>query len=107
MMEPAAYGAAVMFGPHTSNFRDTVEQLLRHDAARRVTDADDLALGLMADLEDPEAAAARGAAGRRLVLAQHGGTPGPHRSPSSTAWSSRRPRAPPLEGLLAFSQGNR
>jgi 3-deoxy-D-manno-octulosonic-acid transferase len=72
MMEPAAYGAAVMFGPHTSNFRDTVEDLLRHDAARRVADAEDLAAGLLADLEDPETAAARGAAGRRLVLAQHG-----------------------------------
>ena len=72
MMEPAAYGAAVMFGPHTSNFRDTVEQLLRHDAARRVVDAQDLASGLLADLEDPETAAARGAAARRLVLAQHG-----------------------------------
>ena len=72
MMEPAAYGAAVMFGPHTSNFRDTVDQLLRHDAARRVADADDLARGLLADLEDPEAAATRGASGRSLVLAQHG-----------------------------------
>jgi 3-deoxy-D-manno-octulosonic-acid transferase len=72
MMEPAAYGASVMFGPHTSNFRDTVEQLLRHDAAREVRDAADLARGLLADLEDPESAAARGAAGRTLVLAQHG-----------------------------------
>ncbi len=72
MMEPAAFGASVMFGPHTANFRDTVDQLLRHDAARRVADADALARGLLADLEDPEAAAARGAAGRHLVLAQHG-----------------------------------
>jgi 3-deoxy-D-manno-octulosonic-acid transferase len=72
MMEPAAYGASVMFGPHTANFRDTVEQLLRHQAARRVADADDLARGLLDDLEDPETAAARGAAGRHLVLAQHG-----------------------------------
>lgn len=72
MMEPAAYGASVMFGPHTANFRDIVEHLLRHDAARRVADADDLARGLLADLDDPEAAAARGAAARRLVLAQHG-----------------------------------
>jgi len=62
----------VMFGPHTANFRETVEQLLRHDAARRVADAADLARALLADLEDPEAAAARGAAGRGLVLAQHG-----------------------------------
>src|SRR5262249_23120040 len=61
MMEPAAYGAAVMFGPHTSNFRDIVEQLLRHDAARRVDDVEGLACALMDDLEDPEAAAAHGA----------------------------------------------
>jgi 3-deoxy-D-manno-octulosonic-acid transferase len=72
MMEPAAFGASVMFGPHTSNFRDIVDQLLRNDAARRVADAEGLARGLMEDLEDPETAATRGAAGRRLVLAQHG-----------------------------------
>jgi 3-deoxy-D-manno-octulosonic-acid transferase len=72
MMEPAAYGASVMFGPHTANFRDTVEQLLRQRAARRVADPDDLARGLLEDLDDPESAAARGAAGRELVLAQHG-----------------------------------
>jgi 3-deoxy-D-manno-octulosonic-acid transferase len=72
MMEPAAYGASVIFGPHTANFRETVEQLLRHQAARRVADAEELARGLLADLDDPEAAAARGAAGRQLVLAQNG-----------------------------------
>ncbi len=72
MMEPAAYGASVMFGPHTSNFRDTVEQLLQSAAAREVRDAADLARGLLEDLDDPESAAARGAAGRTLVLAQHG-----------------------------------
>ncbi len=72
MMEPAAYGAAVMFGPHTSNFRETVDQLLKRQAARRVLDARDLAQGLIADLDDPETAAARGSAGREFVLAQHG-----------------------------------
>ena len=63
MMEPAAYGASVMFGPHTSNFRETVEQLLARQAARRVADADELKLRLLEDLDDPEAAAARGEAG--------------------------------------------
>ena len=42
MMEPAAYGASVMFGPYTANFRETVEQLLTRNAARRVADADEL-----------------------------------------------------------------
>lgn len=72
MMEPAAFGASVMFGPHTGNFRETVNQLLRHEAARRVADAEDLARSLLADLDDPETAANRSAAGRHLVLAQHG-----------------------------------
>jgi 3-deoxy-D-manno-octulosonic-acid transferase len=74
MMEPAAYGASVMFGPHIANFRETVEQLLDRNAARQVADANELACGLIADLEDPEAAAVRGAAGRDFVLAQIGAT---------------------------------
>ena len=42
MMEPAAYGAWVMFGPHIANFRETVEQLLKQNAARQVADAEEL-----------------------------------------------------------------
>lgn len=72
MMEPAAFGAAVMFGPHTENFRDTVEQLLARGGARRIHNAAELASALCDDLYDPEAAAARGAAGRAYVLAQNG-----------------------------------
>jgi 3-deoxy-D-manno-octulosonic-acid transferase len=72
MMEPAAYGASVMFGPHVANFRDTVNQLLERKAARQVADAEELTRGLLDDLDDPEAAAVRGAAGRRFVLAQNG-----------------------------------
>ena len=72
MMEPAAFGAAVLFGPYTDNFRETVEQLLVRGGARRVSDARDLSLALLDDLNDPEAAAARGAAGRTYVLAQNG-----------------------------------
>jgi len=72
MMEPAAYGASVMFGPHTANFREIVDQLLARNAARRVAGSSELTLRLQEDLDDPENAAARGAAGRRFVLAQHG-----------------------------------
>jgi 3-deoxy-D-manno-octulosonic-acid transferase len=72
MIEPVAYGASVMFGPHTANFRETVDQLLRRNAARQVADAEALTRGLLDDLEDPETAAARGAAGRLFVLAQNG-----------------------------------
>ena len=38
MLEPAAYGAAVCFGPHTRNFADEVAVLLEADAARVVAD---------------------------------------------------------------------
>lgn len=72
MMEPAAFGASVLFGSHTANFRETVEQLLARRAARRVSDASELTQALLEDLEDPEAAAARGAAARAFVLAQEG-----------------------------------
>ena len=72
MMEPAAFGAAVLFGPYTSNFREVVEQLLARGGARRVVDATDLAEALLADLDDPEAAATRGAVARDYVLAQDG-----------------------------------
>ena len=72
MMEPAAFGAAVLFGPHTSNFREVVEQLLARGGARVVADASGLADALLADLDDPESAAARGSAARDYVLAQDG-----------------------------------
>jgi 3-deoxy-D-manno-octulosonic-acid transferase len=72
MMEPAAYGASVLFGPHTGNFRDTVERLLERGGARLVANAGQLTAALIEDLDDPEVAAARGAAGRAFVLAQKG-----------------------------------
>jgi 3-deoxy-D-manno-octulosonic-acid transferase len=72
MMEPVAYGSSVMFGRHTANFRETVEQLLGCGGAREVENAAALTDALIADLDDPETAASRGAAGRAYVLAQYG-----------------------------------
>jgi 3-deoxy-D-manno-octulosonic-acid transferase len=72
MMEPAAFGAAVMFGPHTENFRETSEQLVSRGAATIVTTTGGLAKALRGCLDDPEAAAARGARAREYVLAQNG-----------------------------------
>jgi 3-deoxy-D-manno-octulosonic-acid transferase len=72
MMEPAAYGASVLFGLHTSNFRDTVERLLERCGARQVADARQLTAALIEDLNDPETATRRGAAARAFVLAQNG-----------------------------------
>lgn len=74
MMEPAAYGASVLFGPYTSNFRDATEGLLACGGARRAADVAELVRALHEDLDDPERAAVRGEAGRAFVLAQHGAT---------------------------------
>ena len=54
----------------TSARRST--QLLARNAACQVANADELKLKLQEDLDDPEAAATRAAAGRSFVLAQHG-----------------------------------
>jgi 3-deoxy-D-manno-octulosonic-acid transferase len=72
MIEPAAYGAAVSFGPNTWNFRDVVEQLLTHEAAEVVRDAGELTEFVRRNLEDPACAARLGTRARELVLAQTG-----------------------------------
>ena len=72
MMEPVAFGASVLFGPYTANFRETVEHLLARDGARRVAGPSELSAALIENLDDPETAAARGASGRAYVLAQAG-----------------------------------
>jgi 3-deoxy-D-manno-octulosonic-acid transferase len=72
MMEAAAYGAAVLFGPYTSNFREAVEGLLARRGARQIESPRELTEALLADLNDPEAAEARGLAGRVFVKAQEG-----------------------------------
>jgi len=74
MMEPAAFGASVLFGPHTSNFREAVEALLANDAARVVADEAALAEALIDDLDHPDHAIDRGRRGRRIVLDQRGAT---------------------------------
>ncbi|WP_435006213.1 3-deoxy-D-manno-octulosonic acid transferase [Tundrisphaera lichenicola] len=72
MMEPAAFGAAVLIGPYTSNFRSVVEQLLSCGGAIIVRSRAQLTEALLEDLDDPEAATARGLAASRYVLAQDG-----------------------------------
>ncbi|MFO0906115.1 MAG: 3-deoxy-D-manno-octulosonic acid transferase [Pirellulales bacterium] len=74
MIEPAAYGAALSFGPNTQNFRDVVAMLLAEKAASVVRNGMDLEAWLRQMLEDPEFAAAQGERARSLVLAQQGAT---------------------------------
>jgi 3-deoxy-D-manno-octulosonic-acid transferase len=74
MIEPAAYGAAVLFGPHTWNFRQDVARLLEAEAAVQVADAHELESALGRLLAAAEERSRLGAAGRRLVREQVGAT---------------------------------
>ncbi len=74
MIEPAAYGAAVLFGPNTQNFQEVVDELLERGGARVVADGPSLATRLVELLDDPTTAAALGEAARNLVLSRQGAT---------------------------------
>ena len=74
MIEPAAYGAALSFGPNTQNFRDVVAMLLAEKAATVVRNGVELEHWLRRMLDDPQFAAAQGERARTLVLAQQGAT---------------------------------
>ena len=74
MIEPAGYGATVLFGPNTHNFYEIVEALLGRKAARVVTDARDLTGTVRYFLEHPEASRQQGEAAQEFVLSQSGAT---------------------------------
>ena len=74
MIEPAAYGAAVSFGPNTRNFRDIVAALLDRDAAVVVADGEQLLAFVRNCLANPAEAAARGQRAASLVRQQLGAT---------------------------------
>ena len=74
MLEPAAYGAAVSFGPHTRNFRDEVRRLLTADAAVVVADQPALTAFVRRCLEDPAFADSLGRRAADLVTSQRGST---------------------------------
>lgn len=72
MIEPAAYGAAVSFGPHTENFHDVVAMMIQAHAAEVVDDGRQLTDFVRRCLEDPAYAQGMGQRARELVL-QHRG----------------------------------
>lgn len=74
MIEPAAYGAAVSFGPNTRNFRDVVSQLLSANAAVVVHNGDELTAFVARCLTDRNYADALGARAQKFVASQLGAT---------------------------------
>ncbi|HVX12522.1 MAG TPA: 3-deoxy-D-manno-octulosonic acid transferase [Pirellulales bacterium] len=74
MIEPAAYGAAVCFGPNTRNFRDIVDQMLSEQAAVVVQDSAELTTFVRRCLNDQAFANGLGSRARALVRKQLGAT---------------------------------
>jgi 3-deoxy-D-manno-octulosonic-acid transferase len=74
MIEPAAYGAAVVFGPHVWNFGDTAARLVKAGAAIQVGGAEEMEQVVRRLLADGAERARLGGAARELVLAQQGAT---------------------------------
>jgi 3-deoxy-D-manno-octulosonic-acid transferase len=74
MIEPAAYGAAVLFGPHVWNFRDIVARLLEAKAAIQVADAGALEVAVRRQLGDAAERQRLGTAARQFVRQQQGAT---------------------------------
>jgi 3-deoxy-D-manno-octulosonic-acid transferase len=74
MIEPAAYGAAVLFGPHVWNFRDTADRLVQAGGAVQIPDAAALEREVARLLADPQARARLGRAAQQFVQSQQGAT---------------------------------
>ena len=74
MLEPAAYGAAVSFGPFTRNFRDEVRRLLEADAAVVVADGAALTAFVARCLDDVAFARGLGERAAALVASGRGST---------------------------------
>jgi len=74
MLEPAAYGSAVVFGPHVWNFRDAASRLVEHGGAVQVKDFAALEAAVAALASSSSQRRTLGAVARRFVLAQQGAT---------------------------------
>jgi 3-deoxy-D-manno-octulosonic-acid transferase len=72
VLEPALRGKAVLFGPHTTNFRDAVALLLDSGGGVLVRDATALGREVIRLLGDPVEAARVGQAAYEAVIARHG-----------------------------------
>ncbi|MCK4686017.1 MAG: 3-deoxy-D-manno-octulosonic acid transferase, partial [Pirellulales bacterium] len=74
MLEPAAYGAAVCFGPYIRNFRTEASELLKVEAAVVVHDGTELMEFVAQCLNDPGYARKIGADAQKLIEKKQGGT---------------------------------
>lgn len=74
MIEPAAYGIPVLFGPHIWNFKDISRELIHAGGATMIHSTADLEQAVDHLLSNPLEAKTMGENGRRYVLSQQGAT---------------------------------
>ena len=74
MLEPAAQGRPVVYGPHVTNFAAEAALLERAGASVRVADVDALVAVFARWMADPHSSSQMSNAGRRAVEAQKGAT---------------------------------
>lgn len=72
MVEASSLGVAVVFGPWLFNFQEISQQLLEHDAARKVENAEDLAATVTTLLGDANLRHEIGQRGRQFVVSNQG-----------------------------------
>jgi 3-deoxy-D-manno-octulosonic-acid transferase len=72
VMEPAALGVPVCFGPHMHNFVDAGERLLQGGAGWRINDASELAAWVQKMFADPDVRKRASQAGRHVVTINSG-----------------------------------
>ena len=73
-LEAAALAKCTLFGPHTFNFRQTVEVLLQGQGALQVTDGDELRRTMEKCLSDPAWAEKIAASGQAVIRQNQGAT---------------------------------
>lgn len=74
MIEPAALGKCITFGPYTFNFTQTVDELLRENGALLVRDPHELFQVTRKCLTNPDFAAAIAESGRKVIIRNQGAT---------------------------------
>jgi 3-deoxy-D-manno-octulosonic-acid transferase len=75
VLEPAALSRPVLVGPHTFNFDDITQILIREGGARRVARSEELGAAVLQLLRDPAALETMGRCAREVFDSQRGAVP--------------------------------
>jgi 3-deoxy-D-manno-octulosonic-acid transferase len=72
ILEPAAWGKVIFYGPSMDDFRDEKELLEKAGAGIMVKSGDELLAGILTLMSDPDMLVRKGEEGRRIVVSNMG-----------------------------------